>query len=692
MTAFPVAPRRPYPITQHGQTRVDEYFWMRQREDPAVVEYLQGENAYLAEMLKHTGPLQESLFHEMKARLKEDDATVPVQRGDYYYYRRNQAGQQYPIYCRKHGTLDAPEEIILDQNALAQDKAFCRIGALVVSPDHNKLAYAIDPDGSESCILYIKDLITGELLPEQIHETYGNVYLQKGVEWGNDSQTLFYIRLDPANRPYQIYRHSLGTDPAGDHLLYHEQAENYFLWLFKTRDQAYITAWSHATDSDEWRILAAGQPDGDFQLFQERRPGLEYRLEHGGDRFYVLTNHTAQNFKVMAASLDSTELESWQELIPHRQDVLVENVLAFEDYLVLLERKDALRHLRVASLDDLHAPAYVSFPETVYDITPSENPHFQSDLLRFEYSSLVTPNSVIDYHMDTGQWELKKQDEIPSGHDPAQYITKRLYATAPDGVQVPLSVVYKKGLLKNGQNPTLLHGYGAYGFCMDPEFNANRFSLIERGFVVAIAHVRGGSELGRAWYEGGKMLKKRNTFTDFIAAAESLIAEGFTSPEKLSIIGVSAGGLLVGACTTMRPDLFKAVIAKVPFVDVVSTMSDPTIPLTAQEYSEWGNPEDKDYFDYMMSYSPYDNVDATAYPHLLITTGLNDPRVAYWEPAKFAARLRATKTDDNLLLLKTNMDAGHAGASGRYDYLKEIALEYAFLIDRLGLSSSGRRE
>jgi oligopeptidase B len=685
MVTIPIATKCPHTITQHGQKRVDDYFWMRQREDPAVVEYLQQENAYLAETLKHTQPLQERLFQEMKARIKEDDATVPERRGDYFYYRRNQAGQQYPIYCRKSGSLDAPEEIILDQNILAQGKAFCRVAALAVSPDHSKLAYCLDPDGSERCTLYIKDLTSGELLAEQIQNTYGNVSLQKGVEWGNDSQTLFYIRLDPAHRPYQIYRHRLGTDPAEDQLLYHERAENYFLWLVKTRSQAYIAAWSHATDSDEWRFLPADQPGGEFRLFQRRRPGLEYRLEHGGDRFYVLTNLEAQNFRLMETPVEATSLEAWQELIPHRQDVLVENVLAFEDYLVLLERKEALRQLRVARVGDLHSPAYVPFPEAVYDITPSPNPEFKTPLLRFEYSSLITPNSVIDYHMDTGQWELKKQDEIPSGHDPQRYVCERQYATAPDGVQVPLSVVYKKGLVKNGQNPALLHGYGAYGFCMDAEFNANRFSLIERGFVVAIAHVRGGSELGRGWYKDGRLLKKRNTFTDFIAAAESLIAGRYTSSEKLAILGVSAGGLLVGACTTMRPDLFKAVIAKVPFVDVVSTMSDPTIPLTAQEYSEWGNPEDRVFFEYMMSYSPYDNIRAQAYPHLLITTGLNDPRVAYWEPAKFAARLRALKTDDNLLLLlKANLDAGHAGASGRYDYLKEVALEYAFLIDRLG--------
>jgi oligopeptidase B len=683
MPAFPIPPKRPYTITQHGQTRVDDYYWMREREDPALIEYLKQENEYLETMMQHTRPLQEQLYQEMKARLQEDDISVPERRGEYYYYKREEAGKQYPIYCRKHGTLDAPEEIILDQNALAEGKAFCRIGALSISPDHKKLAYSIDPDGSEKCTVYIKDLDTGSLYPEQIHNTYGNVYFQRGVEWGNDSQTLFYIILDEASRPYKIYRHSLGSDPGADILLYHEADQNYFLWLFKTRSQAYITAWSHSTTTDEWKILPADHAEQEFSVFQVRRPGIEYRLEHSGGLFYILTNQEAQNFRLMTAPVHATSHENWQELIPHREEVLLVNVLAFEKYLVLLERKNALKQLLVYEIGTQDDPRYVPIPEPVYDLYPSNNPEFRTELLRFEYSSMITPESVVDYHMGTGEWELKKQDEIPSGHDPKEYVTERLYARAPDGKEVPLSIVYKKGLLKEGRNPTLLQGYGSYGFCLEPEFNPNRLSLIERGFVVAIAHIRGGSDLGRGWYENGRLLHKRNSFTDFIAAAEYLIESGYTSPDKLGIMGVSAGGLLIGACLTMRPDLFQAVVAKVPFVDVITTMSDPTIPLTTLEYSEWGNPECEADYRYMLSYSPYDNIRETSYPDLLVTTGLNDPRVAYWEPVKFTAKLRDMKRDKNLLLLRTNMDAGHAGASGRYDYLREIAFEYAFLLDRL---------
>jgi oligopeptidase B len=684
MASFPVPPKRPDTLIQHGHSRTDDYYWMRERDDPALMEYLKQENEYLDKVMQHTRPLQDQLFREMKARIQEDDTSAAESRGEYFYYKRDEAGKQYPIYCRKHRSLDAPEEIILDQNVLAEGKAFCRIGAFAVSPDHKKLAYSIDPDGSERCILYIKNLDTGSLYPEQVQNTYGNVYFQKGVEWGNDSQTIFYITLDDAARPYKIYRHTLGTDTGENALLYHEADQNYFLWLFKTRSQAYITAWSHSTTTDEWRILPAEQPEQEFRVFQSRRAGIEYKLGHSGERFYILTNQDAQNFKLMTAPIEATSHENWQDLIPHREDVLLVNLLVFEKYLVLLERKNALKHLCIFEIDVPGKFRYVPIPEPVYDIYPTANPEFRTNLLRFEYSSLVTPESVIDYHMDTGEWELKKRIEIPGGYDPQGYVSERLFVTGADGRQVPLSIVYKKGLLKNGNNPILLQGYGSYGFCLEPGFNTNRFSLIERGFVFAIAHVRGGSDMGRSWYEDGRLLNKRNTFTDFIAAAEYLIECGYTSPEKLGIMGVSAGGLLVGACLTMRPELFRAVIAKVPFVDVVTTMSDPSIPLTTLEYNEWGNPENEEYYRYMLSYSPYDNVRETSYPDLLITTGLNDPRVAYWEPVKFAAKLRTMKGDDNLLLLKTNMDAGHAGASGRYDYLKEIAFEYAFLIDRLG--------
>lgn len=683
MPEFPIAPKRPHPITQHGQTRVDDYFWLRNREDPAVLDYLKAENDYLAEVLQHTEPLQAQLFQEMKARIKEDDASVPERRGAYYYYTRYETGKQYPLYCRKHGTLDAAEEILLDQNALAAGRDFCRIAAFAISPDHQQLAYSIDPDGSEVCTLYIKNLIDGTLYPETITNTYGNVYAHGGVEWANDNRALFYVTRDAALRPYQLHRHVLGTDPAQDEVLYTESDETYYLFLLKSRSQAYLEVFSHSTLTTEWRILPADRPYDDLRVFAPRRSGVEYSIEHHGDRFFVVTNENALNFRLMSTPIEATSPEHWREVIAHRPDVLIEGALAFEKHLVLFERAGGLPQIRISAPDGISAVHYVPFPEPVYSVAPANNPEFQIDCLRLVYSSLITPNSVIDYHFDTHEWELKKQDEIPSGHNPADYVTERLHAIAPDGTRVPMSVVYKKGLEKNGRNPTLLYGYGSYGANIEAGFSANRFSLIERGFVFVIGHIRGGSDLGRAWYEGGRMFNKRNSFTDFIACAEHLISTGYTSKDYLAIMGGSAGGLLVGACLTMRPDLYKAAIAQVPFVDVINTMSDASIPLTTMEYDQWGNPANKAEFDYMLSYSPYDNVKPVDYPDVLITTGLNDPRVAYWEPAKFAAKLRATATSRNLILLKTNMDAGHAGASGRYDYLKEIALEYAFLIDRL---------
>jgi oligopeptidase B len=683
MRPFPIAPKLPHEITQHGQTRIDEYFWMRYRDDPAVIEYLQAENDYLDEIMQHTKPLQEKLYEEMKARIKEDDQTVPVTHGDYYYYTRTEAGKQYPYYCRKQGSLKAPEEILLDQNALAEGKPFCRIGAFRVSPDHKKLAFSVDPDGSEKCMLFIKDLTSGQYFPEQIPNTGGNVYSHAGIEWASDNQTIFYTTRDEALRPNKIYRHILNTNPAEDELVFHEADETYSLSLGKTRSQAFITAFSGSTLTTEVSILPANQPQQVFQIFAPRQPGIEYEIDHLGDNFFIITNENAKNFKLMKTPLNATDKSSWQEVLAHRPDVYIFGVEAFENNLVLLERKDGFKQIRISDIDATSNVRYVPFPEPVYNVTLDTNPEFATDLLRFAYSSLITPESVIDFHMNRGQWELKKQQEIPSGYDSSQYVSERLNAIAPDGTRVPMSIVYKKGLLKNGQNPTMLYGYGSYGATTEPSFVPNRFTLIDRGFVFAIGHIRGGSELGRAWYEDGKMRNKRNTFTDFIACGETLIEQGYTSKGKLAIMGGSAGGLLVGACLTLKPDLYQAVIAKVPFVDVISTMSDPTIPLTTLEYDQWGNPDDEEFFEYMLSYSPYDNIQATEYPDVLITTGLNDPRVAYWEPAKFAARLRARKTDNNILLLKTNMDAGHAGASGRYDYLKEIAFEYAFLIDRL---------
>ncbi len=683
MPKSPIAPKRPHTITQHGQTRIDDYFWMRFREDPEVMAYLAAENVYLDEVMHHTKPLQDQLFHEMKARIKEDDTSAPERRGDYFYYTRTEAGRQYRVFCRKRGSLEAPEEILLDQNTLGEGKGFCRVGVFAASPDHRKLAYSVDFDGSEKCTIYIKDLAGGSLYPETIPNTFSDLFTNRGVAWANDSQTLFYVTLDDLLRPFKVYRHVLGTDPASDGMLYHEADETFWLSLYKSRTQAYITLLSHSTLTTEWRTLDANQPDAEFQVFAPRRRGVEYSIEHHGQRFYVVTNENATNFKLMETPVQATSPENWREVVPHRADVFVESAAAFQDHLVLFERRDGLKQVRVSASDGRTGAHYVPFPDPVYDVRPEENPEFKTNIVRLTYSSLISPNSVIDFHMETSEWELKKRQEIPSGYDPSAYVTERLHATAADGTKVPISLVYRKGLLRDGRNPALLYGYGSYGLSMDASFSSHRFSLVDRGFVFAIAHIRGGSELGRPWYDNGKMLNKRNTFTDFIASAEYLISQGYTSQDKLAIMGGSAGGLLVGACLAMRPDLFKAVVAKVPFVDVINTMSDASIPLTTGEYDEWGNPADKTYFDYIASYSPYDNVRATSYPDILLTTGLNDPRVAYWEPAKFAAKLRAVKTDGDLLLLKTNMEAGHAGASGRYDYLKEVAFDYAFLIERL---------
>src|SRR5687768_8818570 len=683
MLPYPTAPKRPYSITQHGQTRIDNYYWMRDRTDPEVLKYLHAENDYLEEIMGHTRPLQETLYMEMKGRIQETDSTVPEKRGAYFYYSRTEAGKQYPIYCRKKDSLDYPEQILLDQNILAEGKSFCSVGALIVSPDGNKLAYSLDVAGGEVYTFYIKDLTNDTIYPEFIEKTYSSVYFHTGVEWANDSQTLFYLTLDSAERPFKLFRHRLGTDASQDSLIFHEEDESYFLFMTKTRDGAYIMTNHHSTLTTEMRFLSADHPEDSLKILSPRKEGVEYFASHHKDNFFIVSNENAKNFKVMRTHISQTEDQYWQEIIPHREDVLIDYFDTFENHLVLYERQNGLRQIRISAPDGISKVHYVKFPEPTYNVETEANPDFNTNILRFKYSSLVTPPSVIDYHMDIGLWELKKQDEIPSGYDPSQYMSERIYAVASDGKQVPISIVYKKGLRKDGNNPTLLYGYGSYGAVIDADFNSNRLSLLERGFVFAIGHIRGGSDMGRAWYDDGKMLKKKNSFTDFIACAEHLIKEGYTSNQKLAILGGSAGGLLVSACLTMRPDLFRAVIAKVAFVDVVTTMSDPTIPLTALEWDEWGNPQVREHFDYMLSYSPYDSIRAAEYPHMLITTGLNDPRVAYWEPAKFAAKLREMKTDNNLLLLHTNYDAGHAGASGRYDYLKEVAVDYAFLIDRL---------
>ncbi len=685
MSSFPIPPKRPYEITQHGLTRIDNYYWMRDKNDPETMKHLRAESDYLEEIMQHTKPLQERLFSEMKARIKEDDSTVPEKRGGYFYYERDEQGKQYPIFCRKQGSLESAEEILLDQNQLAEGKSFCSVGAYSVSPDGNKLVYSVDYGGREIYTLYIKDLKTGELYLEAIENTSGSAYEHGGAEWANDSETVFYTTLDEAQRPDKLWSHKIGTDPTQDRLVLHEADETYFLYMFKTRDEAFIMTYHYSTNTREMNFLSADHPEEQMCVLQPRINGLEYFAAHHNGKFFIVHNDNAKNFKLSVATVESSGRDNWREVIAHRADILVDGVDTFEDFIVVTERKGGLKQLRISEADGLGNVRYIQFPEPAYNVYLLANPEFKTNLLRLYYSSLITPNSTIDYHVDSGEWELKKEDEIPSGYDKMQYVSERIHATASDGTQVPMSIVYKKGLTRDGNNPALMYGYGSYGATIDATFSSTRFSLLDRGFVFAIGHIRGGTDMGRDWYEDGKMMSKKNTFTDFIACAEHLIKEGFTSPQKLAIMGGSAGGLLVGACVTMRPDLFKAVICKVPFVDVVSTMSDPTIPLTTLEYDQWGNPEDKEYFDYMMSYSPYNNIRATEYPHMLITTGLNDPRVAYWEPAKFAAKLRELKTDNNLIVLYTNYDSGHAGASGRYDFLKEVAQDYAFLIDKLNV-------
>ncbi|MFQ5490598.1 MAG: S9 family peptidase [Phycisphaerae bacterium] len=676
--APPLAAVKPHKTSIHGVDRVDNYYWLNEKKNPQVIAYLEAENAHTQAMTQHTKGLEARLFKEFKSRLKETDLSVPTPKDKYYYYSRTFEGKQYPVYCRKQGSLEAPEEVLLDANELAAGHDYFRLGVFEVSPDHKLLAYAVDTNGSETYTLRIKDLTTGQLRPDIIP----NVYYS--CEWGNDNETLFYSTLDAAKRPFKIWRHILGADPAKDEVVHHETDERFFARLSKTRSEKYILINLGSAVTDEVRFLDADKPAGRFITLHPRQQDMEYKVAHHGDTFYIVTNDQAVNFKLMSAPVESPSKGNWKEVIPHRSDVKLDRIDSFQDHLVLYERKDGLRQIRIRSLksDDDH---YITFPEPVYTTFAGDNREFNTDTLRFQYMSLVTPRSVFDYNMNTKKRELKKQDEVRGGYDPSKYTSQRIWATASDGTRVPISLVYKKGLTRNGQNPLLLYGYGSYEASMDPTFSLTRVSLLDRGVIYAIAHIRGGGEMGRMWYENGKYLHKKNTFTDFIACAEHLIAFHYTNPDKIAIQGGSAGGLLMGAVTNMRPDLFHAVVAQVPFVDVVTTMLDTAIPLTVIEYEEWGNPNVKKYFDYMLTYSPVDNVGAKDYPNMLITAGLNDPRVGYFEPAKWCAKLRALKTDHNTLLLKTNMGAGHGGKSGRYRRLEEAAFTYAFVLDQLGI-------
>lgn len=682
MIIQPVAPRKPHELKAHGETRIDNYYWLRQREDPEVMKYLLAENQHLEEAMQDTKQLQESLFAELKGRIQEVDSTVPEKRGEFLYYQRTEAGKQYPIFCRRKDSMENPEEVLLDQNKLAEGRSFCSVSAVSVSPDGRKFAYSVDYGGDETYTIHIKNLEDDQLYSEEIPNTLGSVYYHTGVEWANDSETLFYATLDDSKRPFKLYRHKIGMDPSEDVLIFHEKDETFYLIFHKSRDDAYILTDHISTLTTEVRYLSADQPDGELTTLSPRRHGIEYSASHHKGKFLLLTNESAKNFKLVTAPVGESNPENWQEIIPHDPEVMLLGVDTFEDHIVVYERKGGLPQIRISNADIVSNVKYVNFPEPTYNYELESNHEFTTGKLRIKYSSLVTPHTVVDIHMEDGRWEVKKEEQV-HGYDKSKYVCELIYAPARDGKQIPISISYRKDSRQDGGNPTLLHGYGAYGAVMEAEFNSNRVSLLDRGFVYAMAHIRGSSTLGREWYEDGKLKKKKNSFHDFIDCAEYLKQQGFTAKEKLAIYGVSAGGLLVGACMTMRPDLFKTVIAKVPFVDVVTTMSDPSIPLTTHEYDEWGNPEKKDQFEYMLSYSPYDNLKATEYPNLLLTAGFNDPRVPYWEPVKFSARLRDIKTDENLLLLKTNFDAGHAGSSGRYDFLKEVAFEYAFLLHSL---------
>lgn len=670
----PIATKKPKLLEIHGHQRVDPYYWMNDRENPEVIDYLNAENSFLKEMMKPTEEFQKELFAEMKGRIKEDDQTVPYFKSGFYWYVRYEKGGEYPIYCRKRGSQEGPEEIILDVNELAKGKSFYQVGGTATSPDQKILAFAADEVGRRIYTIHFKNLETGDILAESISAITGNFV------WAADNLTLFYSKQDPETlRSNRIYKHTLGTIPAEDPLIFEETDEEFSCMVHKSKTEEYLFIHSESTISSEMRFLKSDQPQGEFQILQLRIPNLEYAADHFEEFFWIKTNENAQNFKLVKTPISQPEKENWIDVIEHRPDVLLEDFELFSNYLVTQERTNGLTQIQIKPWNG--AGYALKFDDETYTAWVSTNPEFDTAILRYGYNSLVTPSSVYDYDMISGEKTLLKQQEVVGGHDASHYYSERIWSKASDGTLVPISLVYRKSLFtKNGHSPLLLYSYGSYGYSMDAYFSGNRLSLLDRGFVFAIAHIRGGEDLGRHWYEQGKMLNKRNTFTDFIACAEYLIAENYTTPAHLYAMGGSAGGLLVGAVINLRPDLFNGAIANVPFVDVVTTMLDESIPLTTGEFQEWGNPKDREYYDYMLSYSPYDNVEAKAYPNLLVTSGLHDSQVQFWEPTKWVAKLRDMKTDNNLLLLNTNMEAGHGGASGRFNALKELALEYAFLL------------
>ncbi len=674
----PVAKKIPEKLEKFGDVRIDDYYWLRERENPEVLKYLEAENAYIDKVMAPVKPLQDKLFEEIKGRIKQDDSSVPYRLDDYYYYTRFIKGGEYPLYCRKKGSMEAEEELLADGNALGKGHEFFSYFA-DVGAQHRMMALVMDTVGRRKYHIRFKDLKTGKMLPEIIKDVTGN------IAWADSDRYLFYSRQDPQTlRWYQIYRHKLGEDTSTDQLVYEENDVTFDCSVSRTKSKKYIMISSSSTLSDEWRYLPSDKPLSQPVIIQPRERNLEYSVDHLDARFYIRTNLNAQNFKLVETPVSAPGKENWKDVIPNREDFFLERFELFKDFLVLEEKNEGLTKIRIIKWNhkDDH---YIDFGEPAYAAWLAYNPEMNTDLVRYGYSSFTTPRSTYDYQMITKEKILLKRQEVVGDFDPNNYQSERVWVEARDGVKVPMAVVYRKGFRKDGSHPCLIYGYGSYGASMEASFSSYRLSLLDRGFVYALAHVRGGQEMGRKWYEDGKLLHKKNTFYDFIDCSKYLIDNKYTGAEKLFAQGGSAGGLLMGAVANMAPELYKGIIAQVPFVDVLTTMLDETIPLTTAEYDEWGNPNEKIYYFYIKSYSPYDNVTAKAYPNMLVTTGLHDSQVQYWEPAKWVAKLRATKTDNNLLLLHVNMEAGHGGASGRFKRIRETARIYAFMLDLAGI-------
>lgn len=675
----PVAKKIPTELQIHNHTRIDHYFWMNERDSPDVLDYLKAENAYTDSVMKPLDGLREKLFLEMKGRIKETDISVPYLLRGYWYYVRYEEGKEYPIYCRKPESIENKEQVILDVNALAENQAYCDVQGLTVSTDNSMLAFGLDTLSRRQYTLFIKNLETGETLKDQVLNTDGSYV------WANDNKTLFYdVKDEETLRTYKVNKHILGKDAATDMCVFEETDETFYCSVSKSKSDEYIFISSYSTVSAEERFIPANNPEAEFKVILPRRRDHLYFTTHFGNHFYIRTNAGALNFKLIQTPVSSTSEEAWTTIIEHRENVLLEACDCFNGYLVLEERENGLSHIRIKSWDNA-ADYRIDFGESTYTAYLDTNPDFNTENLRYIFTSLKTPSSVFEHNMPNNSKKLLKQQEVVGGHDPEEYITERIWVDASDGQKIPMSLLYKKGLIKHAKNPCLLYGYGSYGITVDPTFSSYRLSLVNRGFIFAIAHIRGGQDLGRQWYENGKLMYKKNSFTDFISCAEFLISEQYTGPQHLFAMGGSAGGLLMGAVMNMRPDLFKGILAAVPFVDVVTTMLDESIPLTTGEFDEWGNPKEEPAYRYMLSYSPYDQVEAKNYPNILVTTGYHDSQVQYWEPAKWVAKLRELKTDDNLLLFHCEMEAGHGGKSGRFERLREIALDYAFMLNLAGI-------